>query len=156
MQDPDTVTQDGHPMPIDNSSPGKPWKKALVIILVILLVIMAIGGIYAWLFVSAYNGIALGPVDLGSLSDGVYPGSWQVYHVKVSVNVTVRDHRITSVEVVDAGDSGNSGTGRDNLEIMGERIVEEQSPQVDTVSGATATQKVYLKAVEEAVRGQAQ
>ena len=156
MESSDAVPQDGQQTPPEKAGSGKAWKKILLVVLVVFLFILAIGGVYAWLFTSAYNGITIEPVDLGSLPDGAYPGSWQVYHVKVSVNVTIQDHRIVGMEVVDAGGSGNSGEGQDNLETLGVRIVEEQSPQVDTVSGATATQKVYLKAVEEALGGESQ
>ncbi len=126
----------------------------LVVILVVILVFGAIGGIYAWRFISAYQNLSISPVDLSQLDNGVYLGSWKIFHLDVSVSVAVKDNRIIAVDVLDAGASGNSGEGQANLETLSERIIEQQSLQVDTVSGATATQKAFLKAVEEALTQQ--
>ena len=124
----------------------------LVVVLVVVLIFGALAGIYAWRFVSAYQNLSISPVDLDQVPNGIYLGSWKIFHVEVSVSVAVKDHQIVAIDVLDAGASGNSGTGKASLETLSERIIGQQSVQVDTVSGATATQKAFLKAVEEARR----
>ncbi len=130
-------------------------KKVALILLVIVLILLLLAGtaigIYAWRFASAYQDITIGPVDIEQLPDGVYFGTWSVFHVEVSVSVAVKDHQIVAIDVLDAGSKGNGGEGKENLDTLIGRIIEGQDIQVDTVSGATATQKVFLKSVEEAL-----
>lgn len=158
MTEPDDMVGEG-------SGPAEPprhggGKKTLAIVLVIILAFLvvcgAIIGIYAWRFTSDYRNLSISPVDISQLPNGTYLGSWKIFHVDVSVSVAVKDHQIVAIDILDAGTAGNSGEGQANLEILTGRIIEEQTVQVDTVSGATATQKAFLKAVEEALTQQGQ
>ena len=47
-------------------------------------------------------------------------------------------------------------SNKDKMQSISERVVEEQSLDVDTISGATVSQKVALKAIENALEGEPQ
>jgi len=58
----------------------------------------------------------------------------------------VQDHQIKEIELV-RHDHGQGSSA----EVIPDRILEAQSLEVDIVSGATASSKVILKAVENAL-----
>jgi uncharacterized protein with FMN-binding domain len=64
------------------------------------------------------------------------------------VVITVADQKITAATLHEA--SRIEEYGKKALPVL-ERVVAKQSPQVDTVSGATTTSKALLKATEHAL-----
>jgi uncharacterized protein with FMN-binding domain len=87
-------------------------------------------------------------IDLTTLADGVYTGSYSVFPVSAKVSVTAKDHRITAIDLVEH----KNGQGAGAEAIPGE-VLKAQSLQVDSVSGATYSSKVILKAIENALLG---
>jgi uncharacterized protein with FMN-binding domain len=86
-------------------------------------------------------------VDLTQIPDGSYTGSYDSYRWSTTVEVTILDHRITDVQSVTIQD------GRDSLtEDLKEKVLSEQTVDVDAVSGATASSNAYLKAIENALK----
>lgn len=86
-------------------------------------------------------------VDLTKIPDGSYTGSYDSYRWSTTVEVTILDHRITDVQSVKIQD------GRDSLtEDLKEKVLSEQTVDVDAVSGATASSNAYLKAIENALK----
>lgn len=69
---------------------------------------------------------------------------------QVSALVTIENGTITAV--VPGKNNESQGPGTNALDILGKRIVEAQSINVDTVTGATFTSMGYLAAVKEAVK----
>ena len=124
------------------------WLVILISVAAVIFVLAAAGGIYALLFTNATHKLVVGELDLSNVPDGTYEGEFSVYHVNGSIRVTVEDHRITKIE--NMGGSSN----RKQVETALDEVVKEQSLDVDTISGATVSQKVALKAVEEALKGQ--
>ncbi len=86
-------------------------------------------------------------IDLSAVADGTYTGSGGSFPVMAKVNVTVKDHVITDVEI----DSHYYGPGHGAEAITGE-VVKAQSLKVDAVSGATKSSKVMLLAIEDALK----
>jgi uncharacterized protein with FMN-binding domain len=87
-------------------------------------------------------------VSLAEVPDGTCEGRYETLLVSADVRVTVKDHQIKEVELV-RHDNGKGAAA----EVITDRIVEAQSLEVDIVSGATASSKVILKAVENALTG---
>lgn len=87
-------------------------------------------------------------VDLSKTPDGTYTGSYEVFPVSAEVEVTVAGHKMTGIELV----KHRNGQGK-AAEVIPGQVVEAQNLQVDTVSGATYSSKVILKAIENALRG---
>ena len=86
--------------------------------------------------------------DLSKVSDGTYQGNSKVGPVRVTLDVTVKDRVITSIELI----KHFNGLGR-KAEAIVPKIIEAQSLEVDIVSGATGSSKAILKAVENALTG---
>nr|WP_225877721.1 FMN-binding protein [Alkalibacter mobilis] len=85
-------------------------------------------------------------VDLSTLEDGEYKGSYKVFPIDVELVITVSDHEIDNVQIT----KHQNGQGKD-AEILVQKVVEAQSLDVDTVSGATYSSLVILKAMENAL-----
>lgn len=90
--------------------------------------------------------LPIADVDMSKVADGTYTGSCSVFPVSAQVKVTVKDHRVTGIELVEH----RHGRGAAAETIPG-RVVEAQSLAVDTVAGATYSSKVILKAIENAL-----
>ncbi|MGE5580731.1 MAG: FMN-binding protein [Bacillota bacterium] len=91
-------------------------------------------------------------VDLQEVADGVYQGKYEAGRFRASVEVTVKDHKIVSIAPL--GLNENKVIDKAILNVFVPdigRIVEAQTPNVDIVSGSTATTKSLLKAVEDAL-----
>ncbi|MCR4401638.1 MAG: FMN-binding protein [Firmicutes bacterium] len=90
--------------------------------------------------------LPMADVDMSRVADGTYYGSYSMFPVSARVKVTVRDHRISEIELVEH----RHGRGAAAEAIPG-RVVDAQSLDVDTVAGATYSSKVILKAIENAL-----
>ena len=89
-------------------------------------------------------------VDPAALPDGEYTGEFpfrQRYLYRVMV--TVKSGRIADIEVLENGTENNYA--QKGLGVI-PRILQEQSPDVDAVSGATVTSKALMKCVEKALK----
>ncbi len=84
--------------------------------------------------------------DALSTPDGVYIGECDVQFIYAKVEVTVKDHRIADIRLLEhRHDRGIEAEG-----ILPEMIV-QQKVDVDTVAGATNSSKVLKKAVDNAL-----
>jgi uncharacterized protein with FMN-binding domain len=89
-------------------------------------------------------------VDPATVPDGEYTGEFPfrqryLYRVKV----TVKSGRIADIDVLENGTENEYA--EKGLGVI-PRILREQSPEVDVVSGATVTSKALMKCVEKALR----
>ena len=126
-------------------------KKQRIVILAIVLVAiaaiaLAVNGVL--IRVSANLEALKTKIDINTIQDGVYSGSYSAFPVSAEVNVTVKAHRITSIDII----RHDNGQGAPAEAIPG-KVVEAQSLQVDSVSGATYSSRVILKAIEDALMG---
>jgi len=82
--------------------------------------------------------------------DGTYRGSYDLSGtpVKVTLDVTVLHGNIGGITIIK---HFCSPIGKKAEKIV-DRIIEEQSLGIDAISGATASSKAILKAVEDALR----
>ena len=88
------------------------------------------------------------PVEPEGLKDGVYEGEYKKGINKAVVKVIITDDRIVEIELVK---HTASWIGKKANEIIPQRIVEQQSTQVDAVSGATNSSRVIMNAVQKAI-----
>jgi len=88
--------------------------------------------------------------DMEGKNDGVYRGSYDLSGtpVKVTLDVTVQNQNITAVNIIR---HICSPIGKKAEKIIG-RIIEQQSLDVDVVSGATGSSIAIMKAMENALR----
>jgi uncharacterized protein with FMN-binding domain len=91
--------------------------------------------------------ISIDKVDLSKVQDGNYIADFDAIVIGAKVNVSVKNHEIADVQLVEHKNERGGGA-----EVIPERVVKAQSLQVDTVSGATNSSKVILKAIENALK----
>jgi uncharacterized protein with FMN-binding domain len=88
--------------------------------------------------------------DMSGISDGTYRGQYSVSGtpVKVTLEVVIQNRRITAINLVR---HIRSPIGK-KAETITDDIISHQSLDVDVVSGATASSKAILMAVEDALK----
>lgn len=87
---------------------------------------------------------------LQNAEDGSYEGTSKGHGGDVKVTVEIKDHVIAAVQVTDHQET--QGIADKPLEAIPQRIVDEQSLAVDTISGATETSMAILGGAEEALK----
>ena len=118
-----------------------------------LVLALGVGFLFAIRGLKETLGLKINHVDLSGVSDGTYQGEYEAGRFKLTVQVTVKNGSIAKVDIMDFDKSGDVGK-KIWESVYGptiDRIVESQSPNVDIMSGATATTKALLKAVENAL-----
>ncbi|PJI09309.1 MULTISPECIES: FMN-binding protein [Clostridium] len=90
--------------------------------------------------------IIIKDVNLNKVADGEYIGAYDVNFVAAKVQVNVKNHRITSIKLL----KHKTERGK-KAEVIPGRVVKAQSLKVDTITGATNSSKVILKAIEKAL-----
>ncbi|MCH5138193.1 4Fe-4S binding protein [Clostridiaceae bacterium UIB06] len=80
--------------------------------------------------------------------DGIYTGVGQGKSPDLKVSVTIKNDKITNVEIV----SANESKGKEPFSVIPKKIVESQSTSVDAVTGATLTSNGVMMAVEDALK----
>lgn len=105
---------------------------------------LAIIAIVAFLGIGRTERLSIQQVDLQQAPDGTYIGKYDGFRFTNIVNVTLKDHRIEQIDVIK--------TQRAELsQELAAAVIEEQSPVVDVVSGATLDHNAFCKAVEIAL-----
>ena len=119
---------------------GLNWKVVWPLILI---------GILSFIF----HGCTMAPIkgaeiEPERLVDGVYEGSYRHGPNSVVVEVTVSQGRIVDIELVKHFASWKGDKAND---LIPQRIIAEQSTDVDSVSGATNSSRVIMNAVQNAL-----
>ncbi|MGI6174192.1 MAG: FMN-binding protein [Christensenellales bacterium] len=121
-------------------------------IIIVLVVLIAIGfagfQIASRKIVSDAVALPVEEIDISKIEDGTYPGSYAIFPVKVSVETTILQGKITRIDLLEHF-NGKGATA----EIIVDHIIDKQSLQVDGVSGATVSSVAIKKAVEDSLNG---
>ncbi len=95
--------------------------------------------------------LPLNAVNFARLTDGAYHGAYAGGMFGWRVNecdVTVAKGKVTAIQLANGNDKG---AGTFDYKMLYDEVIQAQSLQVDTVSGATLTTKAYLQCVENAL-----
>ena len=127
----------------------KRGRGCLIVVLIILGLITAI--IIGFLYLAgknakSYDTMDYSNLDLSQLEDGSYVGSEDGGMVKAKVEVTVTEHQITKVTILEH----ECGTGKP-AEAIVDQMVKDNRIDVDGVSGATLSSDVIKTAVYNAL-----
>ena len=95
-----------------------------------------------------------GTADTVSYADGTYTGSGDGFGGTITVEVTVAEHRLTAIEIIDAKDEDTAYL--DKARQIMDNMIAAQSTEVDTISGATFSSTGIQMAVQAALEGAAQ
>lgn len=122
-------------------------KRKILRIIGILFALFIIGMVITMLIMNKkVQNLEIGEIDLETVADGIYEGEYTLFPVTVVVKVTVEDHEIKNIEII----RHDNGQG-EKAEAITTKVIDEQSLQVDIISGATYSCKTILKAVENAL-----
>lgn len=86
-------------------------------------------------------------IDMNQVKDGSYLGSSDGGMVKVEVEVTVENHKITKIDLL----KHENGKGQP-AEAMLDEMIKANTDDVDVVSGATGSSKTIRNAVNKALQ----
>ena len=85
-------------------------------------------------------------VNLNRIEDGVYRGKSETTLVKVEVEVEVKNHKIIRIDIL----KHEHGRGEKAEQIIGD-MLERNTYNVDTISGATVSSEVIKSGVSDAL-----
>lgn len=126
-------------------------KKLLSVVLVVVAVVV-VAGIAGYAFINAsLKDLAdsqIEPVDLALIADGRYRGMFETLPIKVTVEVDVKDQRLSDIRIL----RHENGKGKAAEDIVS-AILEQQRVDVDVIAGATYSSKAIQKAVTGALAG---
>ena len=128
-------------------------KKALKIIGALVVLFIFVGIIMSSIFMTGLDKgqkVEVGILNLNTVADGSYEGSYSLNRWSNTVKVTVKDHKMTDIVVLkDVVFKLDAVT----KEVFSE-VLRKQSLDIEIQSGATVTAKAYLKSIEAALKGQ--
>lgn len=124
-------------------------KKALWIGLISIILLISVGFIvYKVIDHNLQNLLTqeIESININTMDDGIYNGKYEVFPVSVELNVEVKNHQITDIEII----KHDNGQGKPAETIISS-IIEHNSIDVDVVSGASYSSKTILHAVSNAL-----
>lgn len=121
--------------------------KLVLAVVAVLILAMAGFAYYAIQSTPEPDEIIIDNVDLSAVADGTYTGEYDATMVKATVEVTVENNKIVSIVIL----QHQNGQGGEAESII-YSVMEDQSLDVDLVSGASLSSKVILKAIENALK----
>ncbi|MGB4609760.1 MAG: FMN-binding protein [Saccharofermentanales bacterium] len=124
-------------------------RKKILIVLIIFIIIILLGFmLVANKIVSDAKALPVEEIDFGQIEDGQYLGNYKIFPVKVSVKTWIQNGKITQIELLEH--FNGKGTPAEKI---ADHIIEKQSLQVDSISGATVSSIAIKKAVEDSLLG---
>jgi len=92
--------------------------------------------------------IKIETVNPNALGDGIYSGKYESGRWSNEVNIIIKDHKITKINVIKDVTFSKTKV-RDELI---NNVIQKQCTNIDVISGATVTSKAYLKSIENALK----
>ncbi len=126
-------------------------KKGIKILVSFILFVFIVGvGGYAILdnLAKRNSNIPINNPDLTKVSSGEYEGEYSISPVSVKVKVIVGEEKYKKIDIL----KHENGLGKPGEEVV-DKVLEHQSLDVDTISGATVSSKCILKAIENSLIG---
>lgn len=125
-------------------------KKFFKIVLIVILAFILVSGggmFYLSRGLDAGKNLVINGIKPSTLSDGIYIGKYNSGRWTNELKVTIKDNKITQIDVMKDVMVPKPEWTKE----LFNRVIEKQSINVDTVSGATVTSKAYLKSIESAL-----
>jgi uncharacterized protein with FMN-binding domain len=117
-------------------------------VLSVILVLICTTTYQLWKYNKMVKSITVQDVTLSGIADGEYEGECDLSLVFAKVKVTMCEGRIESIAIL----KHENGRGKSAERII-EDVISRQKIDVNTITGATASSKAILKAVENALKG---
>lgn len=128
----------------------KVWLKVFIGFIVVLGLAVIVSIIVLMNGMEEGKTVKINQINLGNVEDGTYFGSYDLARWSNTVEVTVINHRIEKIEVIeDVMIQVDELTQR-----LFNNVIMNQSLDVDIETGSTVTSLAYLKSIENAIEGQ--
>ncbi len=88
--------------------------------------------------------------NLNTNSSNTYSATSQGIGGNIAIDVTLQDNQIKDIKITSENES--AGVGDEALTIMKERVLSNQTINVDTVSGATISSNAFLSAMKDVLK----
>ncbi|GAA0180181.1 FMN-binding protein [Clostridium sediminicola] len=129
-------------------------RKNVIIPLIVVLgsILLIVGGtrlVKMKKYKKAINTISIQNVDLSNIKDGTYTGAFSAVTASAEVSVTVEDNKITKIDILKHEYDWKKAKKAENVI---KQVVKKDTLEVDTISGATASSKIILKAISNALK----
>jgi len=125
-------------------------KRGLKILGIIALIfVVAVAALYIWMTIdqrSKVSQLVFEEIDMSRVTDGTYMGTASTGIVSVEAQVTVKEHKIASIELL----KHDNGMGS-KAEVILDEMVKSNTYEVDAVSGATGSSQTIKSAVCDAL-----
>ena len=92
------------------------------------------------------NNIVIKDVNLDNKEDGKYIGEFDADVISAKVEIEIKNKKIININILEH--KSERGTP---AYVITKKVVDAQNLKVDTISGATNSSKVILKAIENAL-----
>lgn len=125
----------------------KSFLKILLSIIIIFIIVIGAGMLYLSRGLEKGEELVINEVTPSNIEDGIYNGKYNAGRWTNEVNVIIKDHKITKIELI----YDVTFKKQEVTESVISRVIENQSTNIDVVSGATVTSKAYLKSIENAL-----
>ena len=121
-------------------------KKVIIFVVAAILATVVVGAYRMSKYQKLVRTTTVENIDLGKVADGVYEGFYDLYLVSARVKVTVENQTIKEIKIIEH----KNGKGQKAESVL-QDVISKQKVNVNTITGATASSKVLLKAVEDAL-----
>jgi len=92
--------------------------------------------------------LEVGEISLSAVENGSYRGSFTFERWSNMLEVTVQGHAITAISIIKDVRFAKAEVSN----AIFKKVLDQQSLEVDAVSGSTVTSKAYLKSIELALQ----
>lgn len=121
--------------------------KIIIAILCAFILVFASGIFYLSRGLREAKNIEVNGIDISDMNDGIYSGKYNAGRWSNQLNVTVRDNKITKINIEDDVAFAKSDVSNK----LFNKVIEAQNTKVDAISQATVTSKAYLMSIENAL-----
>jgi len=121
--------------------------KIIIAILCAFILVFASGIFYLSRGLREGKNIEVNGIDISDMNDGIYSGKYNAGRWSNQLNVTVRDNKITKINIEDDVTFAKSDVSNE----LFNKVIEAQNTKVDAISQATVTSKAYLMSIKNAL-----
>jgi len=123
--------------------------KVIVIIVIVIAVLAATGIFFITRGLKEGAKLVINDVSVADFKDGKCNGIYKEKRWLSEVDVIIKDHKITKIQLLSEPMANLDGLDFSNT--LFKSVIDNQTPNVDVISGATVTSKAYLKSIENAL-----
>ncbi len=121
--------------------------KIIIPIILIFILVCSSGVFYLSRGLNEGSKVKINGIRILDLNDGIYSGKYNAGRWSNQLSVTVKDHKITEIKIIDDVTFVKNGVSDE----LFSKVIKAQNTKVDVISQATVTSKAYLKSIENAL-----